>query len=107
MITDDRNSLLQDILRGRVSRRELARRAGAVGIAGAAVGSLGGLLTSNVMAQDAADEGPTGAITWAIESDPVNLIPFGAVAGANMWGKEPMYDSLLAWRNGPSSSWCR
>lgn len=98
MIVDDRNSLLQDILRGRVSRRELARRAGAVGIAGAAIGSLGGLVAGNVLAQDdAADDGPTGSITWAIESDPVNLIPFGAVAGANMWGKEPMYDSLLAW----------
>lgn len=98
MIVDDRNSLLQEILRGRVSRRELARRAGAVGIASAAMGSLGGLVAGNVLAQDdAADEGPTGSITWAIESDPVNLIPFGAVAGANMWGKEPMYDSLLAW----------
>jgi hypothetical protein len=44
MIVDDRNTLFQDILRGRISRRDLARRAAAVGVAGAAVGSLGGLL---------------------------------------------------------------
>ncbi|MBA2520800.1 MAG: ABC transporter substrate-binding protein [Chloroflexia bacterium] len=100
MIEDPRQSLLHDILRGRVSRRELARRAGLAGIGGAAAVSHGNVLPETVIAQDgtpAADHTPTGAITWAIESDPVNLIPYGAVAGANMWGKEPMYDSLLAW----------
>ncbi|MCB0156414.1 MAG: ABC transporter substrate-binding protein, partial [Anaerolineae bacterium] len=46
-----------------------------------------------------APSGPTqgGEVTWAIEQDPVNLIPFGAVATANHWGKEFMYDSLLEW----------
>ena len=39
----------------------------------------------------------TGSITWALDSDPVNLIPFGGVSSANMRGKEPMYDSLLEW----------
>jgi peptide/nickel transport system substrate-binding protein len=97
MIVDDRNTLFQHILRGRISRRELARRAAAVGVAGAAAGSLGGLAVGNVLAQDAGTPEPAGSINWAIDSDPVNLIPFGAVAGANMWGKEPMYDSLLAW----------
>lgn len=38
-----------------------------------------------------------GTVTWALNSDPVNLIPFGGVATANMWGKEFMYDSLLEW----------
>lgn len=38
-----------------------------------------------------------GKITWALEQDPVNLIPFGAVSTSNMWGKEFMYDSLLEW----------
>ena len=38
-----------------------------------------------------------GKVVWALESDPVNLIPFGAVSTSNMWGKEFIYDSLLAW----------
>jgi peptide/nickel transport system substrate-binding protein len=38
-----------------------------------------------------------GSIIWALESAPDNLIPFGAVSGANQWGKEFMYDSLIEW----------
>jgi peptide/nickel transport system substrate-binding protein len=38
-----------------------------------------------------------GKLTWALEQDPVHLIPYGAVPTANMWGKEFMYDSLIAW----------
>ena len=38
-----------------------------------------------------------GKITWAIEQDPVNLIPFGAISTSNQWGKEFMYDSLVEW----------
>ncbi len=38
-----------------------------------------------------------GKVTWALEQDPVHLIPYGAVPTANMWGKEFMYDSLIAW----------
>jgi len=50
-------------------------------------------------AEPAAATGPKqgGFVTWAINQDPVNLIPFGAVATANHWGKEFMYDSLLEW----------
>jgi peptide/nickel transport system substrate-binding protein len=40
---------------------------------------------------------PTGSITWAIESDPVSLIPYGSSSTSNMWGKEFIYDSLLEW----------
>jgi len=36
-------------------------------------------------------------ITWAIDQDPVSLIPYGATPTSNMWGKEFMYDSLLEW----------
>jgi peptide/nickel transport system substrate-binding protein len=100
MIGADRRPLLHNILRGRVSRRDLGRQAGAIGLGGLAAGSLGGLVAHRTAAQDAspaAGQTPTGAINWAIETDPVNLIPFGATATANMWGKEPMYDSLLAW----------
>lgn len=38
-----------------------------------------------------------GKLVWALESDPVNLIPYGGVSTSNMWGKEFIYDSLLAW----------
>jgi peptide/nickel transport system substrate-binding protein len=38
-----------------------------------------------------------GKITWAINQDPVNLVPFGAIPTANHWGKEFMYDSLVEW----------
>ncbi len=38
-----------------------------------------------------------GNLVWAINQDPTSLIPFGGVATANHWGKEFMYDSLMAW----------
>src|SRR5262245_8005481 len=38
-----------------------------------------------------------GKITWAIDSDPVNLLPYGSISTSNMWGKEFMYDSLVEW----------
>lgn len=38
-----------------------------------------------------------GNMIWSINQDPTNLLPFGAVATANHWGKEPMYDSLVRW----------
>src|SRR6266511_1820238 len=38
-----------------------------------------------------------GKLVWALEQDPVHLIPYGAVPTANMWGKEFMYDALIAW----------
>ncbi|MEA2586885.1 MAG: peptide/nickel transport system substrate-binding protein [Thermomicrobiales bacterium] len=89
-------SLLNDVLRGRCSRRDLLTRAAALGIGTSAIATMVGLHDRAVQAQTP-DTEPTGAITWAIESDPVNLIPFGATATSNMWGKEFMYDSLLEW----------
>jgi peptide/nickel transport system substrate-binding protein len=38
-----------------------------------------------------------GKIVWALDSDPVNLIPYGAVPTQNHWGKEFMYDSMIGW----------
>ena len=38
-----------------------------------------------------------GKVTWGIEQDPTNLVPYGAVATENHWGKEPMYESLVTW----------
>lgn len=36
-------------------------------------------------------------MVWAIDSDPVNIIPYGAVPTQNHWAKEFIYDSLIAW----------
>lgn len=36
-------------------------------------------------------------VTWGLEQDPENLVPFGGVPTANHWGNEFMYDSLLEW----------
>jgi peptide/nickel transport system substrate-binding protein len=90
-------SLLNDVVRGRCSRRELLIRAGALGLGTSAMAAMVGALDRREAAAQTPGTTPTGAITWAIESDPVNLIPFGATAGSNMWGKEFMYDSLLEW----------
>jgi peptide/nickel transport system substrate-binding protein len=38
-----------------------------------------------------------GKITWALQADPVNLLPFGSITTQNHWGKEMMYDSLVEW----------
>jgi peptide/nickel transport system substrate-binding protein len=38
-----------------------------------------------------------GKLTWAINQDPVNLVPFGSISTSNQWGKEFMYDSLVEW----------
>ncbi|HEY7034061.1 MAG TPA: ABC transporter substrate-binding protein [Thermomicrobiales bacterium] len=90
-------SLLNDVLRGRCSRRDLLVRAGALGLGTATAAAMVGVLDRRETAAQTPETTPTGAITWAIESDPVNLIPYGATAGSNMWGKEFMYDSLLEW----------
>ncbi|HKG26179.1 MAG TPA: ABC transporter substrate-binding protein [Thermomicrobiales bacterium] len=97
--SDPSLALLADVVRGRCSRRDLIARAAAIGLGTSAVATLVGAMDRrDAAAQDGtpATE-PTGTVNWAIESDPINLIPFGATAGSNMWGKECMYDSLLAW----------
>lgn len=38
-----------------------------------------------------------GSFVWQMTTDPTHLLPFGAVAGANHWAKEVLYDSLVAW----------
>lgn len=47
----------------------------------------------------AVEPGPKagGSMVWAISQDPTNLLPFGAIATANHWGKEHFYDSLVRW----------
>ncbi|MBA3414875.1 MAG: ABC transporter substrate-binding protein [Chloroflexia bacterium] len=96
---DDEMALLARTLRGRIDRRDMLKGAAALGLAS---GAGAGLSAGQRAAAAARQEGtpaaePVGAITWALDSDPVNLIPFGGVSTTNMWGKELMYDSLLQW----------
>jgi peptide/nickel transport system substrate-binding protein len=96
-------TLLADALRGRISRRDLATRAAALGVSTSVLGGLLAAMPASAATrrQDgtpAATGGNcSGSISWALASDPVNLIPFGGVSTSNMWGKEFMYDSLLEW----------
>ncbi|MGH2616083.1 MAG: ABC transporter substrate-binding protein [Thermomicrobiales bacterium] len=97
---DDEMALLNAVLRGRVDRRDLLRRAAALGFSAPAVSALLGATAAPAGAHQESTPATTmcsGAITWALDSDPANLIPYGGVSTSNMWGKELMYDSLLGW----------
>jgi len=56
-----------------------------------------GAATTSASASSSLPGKKGGKLVWALESDPVNLIPYGGVSTSNMWGKEFIYDSLLAW----------
>src|SRR5438874_6100813 len=108
---EDQHSSNDQPVIGSVSRREFLKGAAAVG--GAAVASVvlaacGAPASPAPAGNTPAGPAPTsapavlkpksgGKITWAIENDPVNLIPFGAISTSNQWGKEFMYDSLVEW----------
>lgn len=98
---DDEMVLLNDVLRGRIGRRDLFGRAAALGLGASAYAALAQVPMPVAASQDAgtpaAGMACSGSITWALESDPSNLIPFGGVSTSNMWGKELIYDSLLEW----------
>src|ERR671918_32657 len=99
---DDEMALLNGVLRGRVGRRDPLLRAAALGLSAPVVSGLLGISSPAALAHQeggtpAAGATCTGSITWALESDPANLIPYGGVSSPNMWGKELMYDSLLEW----------
>ncbi|MGH2534836.1 MAG: ABC transporter substrate-binding protein [Thermomicrobiales bacterium] len=97
---ESEQAYLNDALRGRLSRRDLMRFATAVGLSAPATNALLRPHSASAHAQEGSPVAATectGAIVWALESDPVNLIPYGGVSTSNMWGKEFMYDSLLEW----------
>jgi peptide/nickel transport system substrate-binding protein len=99
---DDEMALLNEVLRGRVDRRSLVRRAAALGLGTATFSALARVPAPAAAHQESTpaagtEMACTGSITWALDSDPSNLIPFGGVSTSNMWGKELMYDSLLQW----------
>lgn len=83
--------ILNCLLRGRLNRRDVFKR-GAVASVGASL--LVAHATSHVFAQDGegGDE-----VTWGMDINVPNIIPFGGIALAQWQGKEFMYDSLLAW----------
>jgi peptide/nickel transport system substrate-binding protein len=101
------NELQTLFTRGGMSRRAFMRNAAALGLSLSATQVLLAACaapaapTGDAPAAEApaasSEPKPGGAVTWAIESDVVNLIPFGGVSGANHWGKEGIYDSLLEW----------
>jgi peptide/nickel transport system substrate-binding protein len=86
-------AIMSDVLRGRLSRRDLLARATALGLGTAAVATL--VRLHDATARDQAGREPSGAVTWALESAPPNVLPFGAIALAQWWAKEFMYDSLM------------
>ncbi len=102
---DDKGFLLNDALRGRVSRRDLLRRAAALGLSASATATLLTAMPGGTSAHGAQTSTPaaeaqrecSGSITWAMQTPPPNLIPFGALATGQWLGKEHMYDSLLEW----------
>lgn len=107
--TTSKEELQQLLVQGKISRRQFLRSALMMGLSLTAAQSLlaacapaGAPAAETAPAADAApaESGtPTagGELTWAINQDPVNLIPYGAVSTSNHWGKEFMYDSLVEW----------
>lgn len=89
---DDEMTLLNDLVRGKLSRRSLLARAAGLGLTAPAIVAL-----MQAREAGAAQAAPTGEITWALEFAPPNVLPFGGVALAQSLGKEFMYDSLLEW----------
>jgi len=53
------------------------------------------LLPQLVRAARQEDTAPSGSVIWAIDTDPVSIVPYGSSSTSNMWGKEFIYDSLL------------
>jgi peptide/nickel transport system substrate-binding protein len=61
--------------------------------------------TAAAAAPTAAAAAPTSApavaspisVTWAIESDPVQMLPFGSITTESFWARQQVYDSLVAW----------
>lgn len=101
---------LQELLvQGKISRRQFMRSALMMGMSFGMAQML--LVACAPTAAPAGEAAPAeeaaaeedmtpqsgGELTWAINQDPVNLIPYGAVSTSNHWGKEFMYDSLVEW----------
>ncbi len=100
MLRDDRLMFLNDVVRGRVSRRQVLARGAALGLAAPVVAELLDTVSAAAHRQEGTAttaHACSGAITWALETPPPNVLPYGGIATASWWGKEFMYDSLLEW----------
>ena len=80
-----------------LDRRELLKKAGAVGAGAVAVGALGGTAEAATKRKRATPIKRGGRIIWGLESDPAHVAPFGGILTANHWAKEFAYDSLVEW----------
>jgi peptide/nickel transport system substrate-binding protein len=83
---------------GELDRRELLKRAGAVGAGAVVAGTLAGGAGAAAKRSVAGSQIRRGGrIVWGLESDPAHVAPFGGILTANHWAKEFAYDSLVEW----------
>lgn len=80
---------------GRLSRRRLLQ--GSAGLAATAAWPAGRGAAQTATPTAALPGRPGGSLTWALEQDPLNLVPYLGPTTFQMVGKEGLYDSLLAW----------
>jgi len=97
-------SLLNQLVRGRISRRDALKRGAMIGLGTSALATLAGIGGQSASAQDATPAAtpatrvvPAGDVTWGLETVVPDIIPFGGIALAEWQGKEFLYDSLMAW----------
>jgi peptide/nickel transport system substrate-binding protein len=91
-------SLLNQLVRGRISRRDALKRGAMIGLGTSALATLAGIAPHAAGAQDATPfPAPSGEVTWGLETIVPDIIPVGGIALAEWQGKEFMYDSLMAW----------
>ena len=87
---------------GELDRRELLKKAGAVGAGAVVAGSLtGGTAKAATKRPRATPIKRGGRLVWGLESDPAHVAPFGGILTANHWAKEFAYDSLVEWDRQP------
>ncbi len=82
---------------GELDRRELLKKAGALGAGAVAAGALGGTAKAATKRHRATPIKKGGRLIWGLESDPAHVAPFGGILTANHWAKEFAYDSLVEW----------
>jgi peptide/nickel transport system substrate-binding protein len=82
---------------GELDRRELLKKAGALGAGAVAAGALGGTAKAATKRHRATPIKKGGRLVWGLESDPAHVAPFGGILTANHWAKEFAYDSLVEW----------
>jgi ABC-type transport system substrate-binding protein len=82
-----------------LNRRDLLKRAGAIGAGAIAAGGVAGRAGASLgkAAMRAATPKRGGKITFALEQDPGHIAPYGAILTITRTAQEPMYESLMEW----------